>query len=78
MRSVITKFFGQTKVDGVHQVSLFAQTHQKVVGLDVAVNEVFAMDELNPTDLQKESIFHKGLRNLLDLGLNLCPLNTVF
>ena len=78
MRSVITKFFGQTKVDGVDEISLFAQTHQKIVRLDVAVNEVFAMDELNPTDLQKKSIFHKGLRNLLDLGLNLCPLNTIF
>ena len=54
MRSVITKFFGQTEVDSVNEVSLFAQTHQEVVGLDVAVNEVFAMDELNPTDLQKK------------------------
>ena len=53
MRSVITKFFGQTKVDGVDQVSLFSQTHQKVVGLDVPVNEVFAVNEFNPADLQK-------------------------
>ena len=57
MRSVITKFFGQTKVDGVDQVTLFAQTHQKVIRLDVAVNEVFAMDELNPADLQKYHFF---------------------
>ena len=30
---------------------LFSQTHQEVIRLHVSVNKVFAMDELDTTDL---------------------------
>ena len=73
MRSVITKFFGQTEVDGVDEVSLFAQTHQKVIRLDVAVNEVFAMDELNTADLQKINILFIKAKKSASLKVKFLP-----
>ena len=35
----VAVLFGETKVDDVDLVSAFADSHQKVVGLDVAMDE---------------------------------------
>jgi hypothetical protein len=49
--AVVAEFLSQAEVDGVHQVALLAQPHEEVVGLDVAVDEVFAVDVLDATHL---------------------------
>jgi len=41
-------FFGKPEVDDIHKVSLFAQTHEEVVRLDIPVDEVLAVDVLDP------------------------------
>lgn len=43
----VTVLLGQTKVDHVHLVPTLANTHQKVVGFDVAVNKVLGVDVFN-------------------------------
>lgn len=55
VRSCIAVLLGQAEVDDVDQVALLAEPHQKVVGLDVSVNEVLGVDVLNPTDLQQDN-----------------------
>ena len=47
----IAVLFGQAKVDDVHQVALLSQTHEEIVGLDVAVDEVLCMNVLHSADL---------------------------
>ena len=47
----VSELLCEPEVDGVDQVALLAQPHQKVVRLDVAVDEVLAVDELDATDL---------------------------
>ncbi len=47
----VTEFFGESKVDAVDQVGLFAKTNQEVVWLDITVNEVLGVNVLNTTDL---------------------------
>lgn len=47
----IPVLLGQAKVYDVDQVALLAKAHQKVVGLDVSMNEVLGVDVLNATDL---------------------------
>ena len=51
MGPAVPELLGQTEVDGVDEVALLAQAHQEVVGLDVAVDEVLAVDELDAADL---------------------------
>ena len=51
MRSGVPVLLSQTKVDDVDEVALFAQTHEKVVRLNIAVDEVFRMNVLNAVDL---------------------------
>ena len=42
---------GETEIDDVHLVATLANTHEEVVGLDVAVNEVTGVDVLDTRDL---------------------------
>ena len=46
-------FLGETEVDDVHQVALLTEAHEKVVGLDVTMNEVFRVNVLNAADLTR-------------------------
>ena len=50
MRSGVAIFLGQTEVDDVNEVALFAKPHEEIVGLDIAVNEVFRVYVLDSTD----------------------------
>lgn len=50
VRSGITVFLGQAKVDDVDQVALLAEPHQEVVRLHVSVDEVLGVDVLNAAD----------------------------
>ncbi|RUP50876.1 hypothetical protein BC936DRAFT_137279 [Jimgerdemannia flammicorona] len=43
----IAVFLGETKIDNVDLVTAFADAHEEVVGLNVAMNEVLRMDVLN-------------------------------
>lgn len=52
MRASISVLFSQTKVNNVHQVALFAESHQEVIRLHVSVNEVLGVNVLDATDLQ--------------------------
>lgn len=54
--SGITKPLGEAEINGIHQVALFAKAHQKVVWLDVAMQEVFALDIFYAADLKLYSI----------------------
>lgn len=54
VRSGITVFLGQAKVDDVDQVALLAEPHQEVVRLHVSVDEVLGVDVLNAADLDTE------------------------
>ena len=48
---VISVFLGKSKVNNIYQITLFPQTHQEVVGLDVSVNEGTHVDWLYTTYL---------------------------
>lgn len=50
----VTVFLGQTKVDNVDQIALFAQAHEKVVWLHISVDEVLGVDVFDTTDLRAE------------------------
>ena len=52
MCAIITKLFGQSKIDGIDEVALFAEAHQEVVGFYITMNEVLSMYELDPTYLR--------------------------
>lgn len=54
VRASVTVFLGQTKVDDVDQIALFAQAHQKVVWLHISVDEVLGVDVLDAADLKEE------------------------
>ena len=41
----------QSKINDIDLVSTLANAHQKVVGLDIAVNEVLGVDIFNARDL---------------------------
>ena len=47
----VSVLLGQPKVYNVHQVTLLAQPHKKVVWFHVSVNEVLGVDEFNSADL---------------------------
>ena len=49
--SRIPEFFREAEIDRVNEVALLAEAHQEIVRLDVAVDEVFAVDELDAADL---------------------------
>ena len=51
MGARVPELLCQPEVDGVDEVALLAEAHQEVVGLDVAVDEVLAVDELDAADL---------------------------
>lgn len=40
----VTIFLGQSVIDDVHQIPLASQPHQKVVGFDVAVEEILGVN----------------------------------
>jgi len=42
---------GQAEIDNIDLVSTFANSHEKVVWLDITVDKRFGMDVLNPGDL---------------------------
>lgn len=50
MRLRVTVLLGETKVDNVDLVAPLPNTHEEVVGLDVAVNEVSGMNVLDTGD----------------------------
>ncbi len=50
MRLGVAVLLGQTKIDHVDLVSPLADAHQKVVRLDVAVNERLGVNILDPGD----------------------------
>src|SRR5271154_2328524 len=47
----VTVFFGESKVDYVDLVAAFTDTHEEVVGFDVAVDERFCVDVFDSGDL---------------------------
>lgn len=55
VRSGVTVFLGQAKVDDVDQVALLAQPHQEVVWLHVSVDEVLGVDVFDAADLEAEA-----------------------
>jgi hypothetical protein len=44
---------GQTEIDDIDLVASSSNAHQKVIGLDVPVDEVARMDVLNARDLKE-------------------------
>lgn len=46
----VTIFLGQAKIDNIDLVSPLANTHEKVIGLDVAVDEGLGVDVFDPRD----------------------------
>lgn len=57
VRSGVTVLLGQAEVNDVHQVALFAETHQEVVRLHISVDEVLGVDVFNSADLQKINLY---------------------
>ena len=53
MRTGITILLGQAKVNDVDQVPFLPQAHEKIVRLDITMDEVLGMDVLNSTNLQR-------------------------
>lgn len=47
----IAVLFCKTEVDNVNLVSTFPDAHEKVIGLDITVDERLGMDVLNTRDL---------------------------
>ena len=69
MSSSVPIFLGQAKVYYIHKVAFFAQSHEKIVWLNIPVYEVLWMNVFHPTDLQHSSIKSgqdSGLRTVLD------------
>ena len=48
----VPELLGQPEVYHIHEVALLAETHQEVVWLHVAVDEVLPVNELNAADLK--------------------------
>lgn len=44
--------FGKPKINNVDKVALFSQSHEKVVRLDITMNEVLGMNILYPANLK--------------------------
>lgn len=75
-------FLGQTEVNRVYYIPFLTHTHQEVLRLDVAMDDVLGMDILDPTDglvgnekdsLERESsvavieqVFERWAQNLVD------------
>lgn len=51
----VPEFLRETEIDDVDLITTLANTHEKVVGLDVSVNEVAGVDILDSGDLQHPS-----------------------
>lgn len=51
----VTELLSQAKVDDIDLIGPLAQSHQKVVWLDVAMDEALAVNILYPRDLQARS-----------------------
>ena len=56
MRPCISILLGQTKVDDIDEISFFAEAHQKVVRLDITMNEIFAVDIFNSAYLWMKAV----------------------
>jgi len=52
MRPCISVLLGEPKVYYIHQVALFAKTHQEVVGFNISMYQVLGMNVLHTTYLQ--------------------------
>ena len=50
LRERIAIALAEAKVDHVDDVRLLSQTHREIVGLDIAVDEVLAVDVLDALD----------------------------
>ena len=46
----VTVFLGETKIDDIDLIASLADSHKKVVGLDITMNEGFGMDVLDAGD----------------------------
>ena len=51
MRAIVAEFLGQAEVDGVDQIALFAETHQKIVRLYITVDKVLSVNKLDSANL---------------------------
>jgi len=50
----IPVLFGQTEIDHVDLVSTLADSHQKVVGLDISVDKVSRVNVFDSRDLRRQ------------------------
>jgi hypothetical protein len=48
----VSESLGQTKVNQMNPVALLAQTHDEIVGFDVAMDKISAVNVFKTTDLQ--------------------------
>lgn len=55
----------KAEIDHIHQIALFAKTHEEVIGLNIAVYEVLVVNVLNARDLlTKCDAFDRTKRHL--------------
>lgn len=50
----VSVLLGQTKINDVYEVALFAKAHKEVVWLHIPMDEVFGMNVLNTADLEED------------------------
>ena len=61
LREGIAIALAETEVDHMDDIRFLSQTHNEIIGLDVSVNEVFAVDvfnALNQLDCQHTNCFY--------------------
>ena len=73
VRSCVPVLLGESKVDGVDEVALLAETHEEVVGFDVSVDEVLRMDVLDATDLRRDKVLGDGQVLKFKYSILPCP-----
>ena len=71
MRLGVTVFLGETKIDHVDLVAALADTHEEIVGFDVAVNEVAGVYVFDSGDMS----WSARRRTVLSVNLRLQKLN---
>ena len=73
MRLWVAILFREAKVDNVNQRRFLAQTNQEIVGLDIAVNEVFGVHILDTRQLDRRWVKIKREKvSLTKIGRKLC------
>ena len=60
--SGITVFLGKTEVDDVNKVAFLAETHQKIVRLNIPMDKIFWMYVFNSANLENEK--HEKVCNI--------------